>query len=234
MCWLITWLKKTKVRDELQKKIAENCLDQLNWKARKWFISAETLLLSNSLKHLTSNPYVQRNKAFRRVRTPHPKYFTQARNQRGVAGVKQPRQNFAPLEKCVGHSLKTLDTFQKIWTLLSTRGRNRVISSWPKFSSHVTLLGAISSYNHFSTPEGISWERPWPERIFVQIVKFPPSVLNESANKNPLLHSSLLIVHVVKNRKKNVFRRWVCNQSSCQVSRSYPICCMAQSIPWIK
>ena len=101
---------------------------------------AETLLLSNSLKHLTSNPFMQRNKVFRRVRTPHPKYFTQARNKRGAGGVNPTRQNFARLEKCVGHSLKTLDTFPKLWSLLSTRGRNRVIASWPKFSKTCSLV----------------------------------------------------------------------------------------------
>jgi len=59
-----------------------------------------------------------------------------------------------------------------------------------------------SRYNHFATPENISWERPLTERTFVQIVKFPPSVVSESASKTPLLHSSFQTAHVVMKRKK--------------------------------
>jgi len=42
-------------------------------------------------------------------------FFAQARNQ---GGGEAPLENFSPtLEKCVGHSLKLLDTVQKIWAL---------------------------------------------------------------------------------------------------------------------
>jgi len=39
----------------------------------------------------------------------------QARNQGGVA---HPRKIYTPLEKCVGHCSKLLDTVQKIWAHL--------------------------------------------------------------------------------------------------------------------
>jgi len=43
----------------------------------------------------------------------------QARNQGGARGTKPSLENFSPpLEKCVGHSLKLLDTVQKIWAPL--------------------------------------------------------------------------------------------------------------------
>jgi len=36
----------------------------------------------------------------------------------GAGGASSPRNFFASLEKCVGHSLKLLDTVQKIWAPL--------------------------------------------------------------------------------------------------------------------
>jgi len=39
---------------------------------------------------------------------------TQARNQMGAGGAKTLQIFSSPLEKCVGHNLKILDTVQKI------------------------------------------------------------------------------------------------------------------------
>jgi len=51
----------------------------------------------------------------------------QARNQGGVA----PVENFSPpLEECVGHSLKLLDTVQNFWAPLSKLFAPPGVPSW--------------------------------------------------------------------------------------------------------
>jgi len=57
---------------------------------------------------------------------------------RGRRGAKPPLENFSPssrayegpLEKCVGYSLKLLDTVQKIWTPLSKLFAPPGVPSW--------------------------------------------------------------------------------------------------------
>ena len=51
----------------------------------------------------------------------------QARNQ---GGRSNPRKFFAPLEKCVGHSLKILDIVQKIWPHLGKLFAPPGVQSW--------------------------------------------------------------------------------------------------------
>jgi len=60
--------------------------------------------------------------------------WLQARNQ----GPKPPLENFSPpsLEKCVGHSLKLLDTVQKIWA--------PGVPSWLRACMAVTFYKVLS------------------------------------------------------------------------------------------
>jgi len=54
----------------------------------------------------------------------------QARNQGCEGGQRPPRSFFAPLEKCVGHSSKTLDIVQKIWVPLGKLFAPPGVPSW--------------------------------------------------------------------------------------------------------